>query len=204
MVGSCVAYDCTNSVKTTPGVTFHKFPKDAEVRTLWECAVRREGCKAKDGDRLCSVHFTPERFDRTGQTTRLRPGTVPAVFPAFPERLQAPIKRKRPPPKSRDPPCSEDVKIWQHLMMMKRLLYLRLARNEWFKDRLHASEEETVHLKKKIKILKQTKRRLQKRNETDLEIIRTIKERKLLSDEGAEVFGAAFSSAWVLAKTFIC
>lgn len=68
-----------------------RFPKNAEVRSLWERAVRREGWCAKDGDRLCSVHFTPDCFDRTGQTTRLRVGSVPTVFPAFPPHLQKPV-----------------------------------------------------------------------------------------------------------------
>lgn len=49
---------------------------------------------------------------------------------------------------------------------------LPLPSKEWYKHRLRASEKETVHLKKKIKALQQTKRRL---NETALEIITTIK-----------------------------
>ncbi|XP_077500017.1 uncharacterized protein LOC144110798 [Amblyomma americanum] len=90
MVGSCVAFGCTNRVKA-PGITFHLFPKDPGLRGAWERAVRRDGWAPKDGDRLCSTHFERQCFDRTGQTTRLRPGSVPSIFPAFPPHLQKPV-----------------------------------------------------------------------------------------------------------------
>lgn len=101
-------------------------------------------------------------------------------------------KRKRPPPKSRDPPCSDDAKAAGTPENHEETEETALP--SWYKERLLASEGETVRLKKKIKYLQQTKRRLQKRHETAQDIISTLKKRKLLSDEGAEVFSAAFSS----------
>ncbi|KAH7939044.1 hypothetical protein HPB52_005079 [Rhipicephalus sanguineus] len=68
----------------------HSFPKDKTLRDAWQRAVRRDGWTPKDADVLCSEHFEAGCFDRTGQTTRLRQGSIPTVFPAFPVHLQKP------------------------------------------------------------------------------------------------------------------
>ncbi|XP_061661090.1 2-oxo-4-hydroxy-4-carboxy-5-ureidoimidazoline decarboxylase isoform X2 [Syngnathoides biaculeatus] len=47
------------------------------MRRKWERAVRRKGFTASSSSMLCSEHFRAEDFDRTGQTVRLREGTVP-------------------------------------------------------------------------------------------------------------------------------
>ncbi|KAE8285325.1 THAP domain-containing protein 6 [Larimichthys crocea] len=83
MPHSCSAWKCTN--RCTPftrsqGITFHKFPKDEELRKQWEAAVGRKGFSASRSSSLCSEHFGPEHFDRTGQTVRIRAGVVPSVF----------------------------------------------------------------------------------------------------------------------------
>ncbi|XP_075749061.1 uncharacterized protein LOC119172119 isoform X3 [Rhipicephalus microplus] len=58
------------------------FPKAAAVREAWARAVNRwDGWTPKDGDRLCSMHFTAECFDKTGQTVRIRAGSLPTLFP---------------------------------------------------------------------------------------------------------------------------
>ncbi|KAH8024559.1 hypothetical protein HPB51_025478 [Rhipicephalus microplus] len=101
MVSSCVAFGCTNRAKQKPGITFHVFPKDKTLRDAWQRAVRRDGWEPKNADVLCSEHFEANCFDRTGQTTRLRPGSIPTIFPAFPAHLQKPAKRKREAPKCR-------------------------------------------------------------------------------------------------------
>ncbi|XP_037527471.1 zinc finger protein 358 isoform X3 [Rhipicephalus sanguineus] len=90
MVSSCAAFGCTNRAKKKPGITFHVFPKDKTLRDAWQRAVRRDGWTPKDAHVLCSEHFEAGCFDRTGQTTRLRQGSIPTVFPAFPAHLQKP------------------------------------------------------------------------------------------------------------------
>lgn len=50
-------------------------------------ALRREGFSASSSSALCSQHFKPEEFDKTGQTVRIRDGAVPSVF-SFPAHLQ--------------------------------------------------------------------------------------------------------------------
>ncbi|XP_048019032.1 THAP domain-containing protein 6-like [Megalobrama amblycephala] len=66
------------------------FPRDKELRRQWEVAIRREGFSASEFSVLCSEHFKPEDFDRTGQTVRIRDGAKPSIF-SFPTHLQRPV-----------------------------------------------------------------------------------------------------------------
>uniref|UniRef100_A0A3Q2ZSC8 THAP domain-containing protein 1 n=1 Tax=Kryptolebias marmoratus TaxID=37003 RepID=A0A3Q2ZSC8_KRYMA len=61
MTGFCSVYGCNN-----------RFPSNTDLRRQWESAVRREGFVATDSSQLCSEHFKPEDFNRTGQIVRLR------------------------------------------------------------------------------------------------------------------------------------
>nr|XP_033505933.1 THAP domain-containing protein 6-like [Epinephelus lanceolatus] len=93
MPHSCAAWKCTNrfTVQTkSQGITFHRFPKDTARRKQWEVALRREGFSASSSSMLCSEHFKPEDFDRTGQTVRIRDGAVPSVF-SFSAHPQRPV-----------------------------------------------------------------------------------------------------------------
>ncbi|XP_041935680.1 THAP domain-containing protein 6 isoform X2 [Alosa sapidissima] len=86
----CAAHSCSNRrtiANRARGITFHKFPKDKDVRKKWEVALRREGFTASASSVLCSKHFKQGDFDRTGQTVRLRDGVIPSVF-SFPVRLK--------------------------------------------------------------------------------------------------------------------
>uniref|UniRef100_A0AAY4B2Q8 THAP-type domain-containing protein n=1 Tax=Denticeps clupeoides TaxID=299321 RepID=A0AAY4B2Q8_9TELE len=76
----CAAYGCSNErTKKTKdqGVTFHN---EGKRRQAWTLALRRKGFVAKPRTVLCSSHFRPEDFDRTGQTVRLREGAIPSIF----------------------------------------------------------------------------------------------------------------------------
>ncbi len=37
------------------------------LRKQWEVAIRREGFVVSESSKLCSEHFKPDDFDRTGQ-----------------------------------------------------------------------------------------------------------------------------------------
>ncbi|XP_054466099.1 THAP domain-containing protein 6-like [Anoplopoma fimbria] len=90
MPTSCTAWGCTTvrTIQTrSQGITFHKFPKEKQLRRQWEVAVKREDFSANERSMLCSQHFQPEDFDRTGQNVRLRDGTKPSVF-SFPTHLK--------------------------------------------------------------------------------------------------------------------
>ncbi|XP_028298388.1 THAP domain-containing protein 6-like isoform X3 [Gouania willdenowi] len=94
----CSAFHCNNrrSIQTrSRGITFHKFPKDPGLRKAWTLAVRRLDFKPNNTTVLCSCHFRPEDFDRTGQTVRLKEGVVPSEFPGFPDHLKKVIKKAR-------------------------------------------------------------------------------------------------------------
>ncbi|XP_042572869.1 THAP domain-containing protein 6-like [Cyprinus carpio] len=89
----CAAYGCNNrrSIETrSHGITFHKFPSDTGLRSQWEVAIRREGFVVTESSKLCSEHFKPDDFDRTGQIVRFRDGATPSVF-NFPCHLQRPV-----------------------------------------------------------------------------------------------------------------
>ncbi|KAL3261294.1 hypothetical protein MRX96_046167 [Rhipicephalus microplus] len=106
----------------------------------------------------------------------------------------SPVKRKRPDPKSRDFPAPPGPEC-------SGLCDLPGAENfpedsptkQFYKDKVLSSQEEITQLKNKVKTLQQTKRRLVKRNETAQEIIKEIREQKLLSEEGSHVFSSVFS-----------
>ncbi|XP_077555575.1 THAP domain-containing protein 1-like [Haemaphysalis longicornis] len=189
MVCSCVAFGCANRATKTSGITFHLFPKDEALRSAWERAVKRHNWKLKDGDRPCSAHFEAECFDRTVQTTRLRIGSVPTLFPAFPAHLQQPQKRKREPPRPRtvapldncaEPEVEEDPEPASPTQV-------------FYKQKAAESEDQVQQLKKKVKTLQQTRRRLTKRYDASKELLKELKGKQLLSEKGLEVFESTFS-----------
>ncbi|XP_018588830.2 uncharacterized protein LOC108922902 [Scleropages formosus] len=88
MPSSCAAINCSleRSADTLKqGVTFHRFPKEPARRLRWCAALRRQSRDRQlwaptKNSVLCSRHFAPDMFDRTGQTVRLRDDAVPTVF----------------------------------------------------------------------------------------------------------------------------
>lgn len=99
----CAAYGCSNRRSTeskSRGITFHKFPRDVELRRKWEAAARTDGFVSTQFSKLCSEHFRPEDVDRTGQIVRLRDGATPSVF-SFPPRPQTPVSTRNTEPSAK-------------------------------------------------------------------------------------------------------
>ncbi|KAH8018711.1 hypothetical protein HPB51_010543 [Rhipicephalus microplus] len=170
-------------------LSFIKFPKDKTLRDAWQRAVRRDVWEPKNADVLCSEHFEANCFDRTGQTTRLRPGSIPTIFPAFPAHLQKPAKRKREAPKCRtalSPVVSAEAAVEMPSEPSS-------PAKDWYRSKAEESAQEVLQLKKKVKTLQQSKRRLSKRCDASENLIKELKERKLLSEKGLEVFEATIS-----------
>uniref|UniRef100_A0A3B3CHL0 THAP-type domain-containing protein n=1 Tax=Oryzias melastigma TaxID=30732 RepID=A0A3B3CHL0_ORYME len=80
MPTGCAHANCRNVFGKFRGVTFHKFPRDPEKLSRWTKFMKRhESWVPKYYDRVCSVHFKSEHFDRTGQTVRLRDNAEPSL-----------------------------------------------------------------------------------------------------------------------------
>ena len=64
-------------------LSFHKFPKDGEIRRRWIVNVRREDFTIGHHTRVCSRHFQSEDVNEPaeGGRRRLKPGAVPVLFP---------------------------------------------------------------------------------------------------------------------------
>ncbi|KAH9360453.1 hypothetical protein HPB48_013428 [Haemaphysalis longicornis] len=98
------------------------------------------------------------------------------------------VKQKRPDPKSRDflaSPGSECSGLCD--LPGAEDLPEDSPTKQFYKDKVLASQEEITQLKKKVKTLQQTKRRLVQRNEIAQEIIED------LSEEGSHVFTSVLS-----------
>ncbi|KAJ8261745.1 hypothetical protein GJAV_G00157930 [Gymnothorax javanicus] len=88
MPSECAHATCSNILVKGNGLSFHRFPRDPQRKMRWAYLMQRpEGWKPKDWDTVCSEHFRKEDFDRTGQTTRLRPGVEPSMV-KVPDHLQ--------------------------------------------------------------------------------------------------------------------
>ena len=89
MVRSCAAFGCTNKWKADSDITFHRIPKDVNLRKKWIQNIKREGKLPKDENFLiCSIHFEENCFQRDLQaelmgTKRKRLLTADAVPTLF-------------------------------------------------------------------------------------------------------------------------
>ena len=130
----CAVPLCSSNSKTSPGLSFHKFPSDPATRAIWVSNIRRDEAGGvfvvNSSSRVCGLHFVETDYhdggrQRERQTTRqnrmLKQGSVPTKFDCFLERLRrpaddgknkrkAPEERKEPPPKKRkEPPTSSEA-----------------------------------------------------------------------------------------------
>ena len=72
MVSSCLMLGCTSST-STKGLSFHRFPKDPKLKSLWVAATRRHKWEPTKWSRICGAHFSPNNY----KNNKLLAGTVP-------------------------------------------------------------------------------------------------------------------------------
>jgi len=102
MPSYCVAVGCKNiqnAASKENGITFHRLPKEKQVRQQWVKALRRKNWQPTDDGvyLVCSTHFHKNDFDQTQGLSRrkLKASAVPSVFPCFPSYYQPPSKKSR-------------------------------------------------------------------------------------------------------------
>ncbi|XP_045918525.1 uncharacterized protein LOC123978922 [Micropterus dolomieu] len=80
----CSVTGCTNCcgpVERGLGLTFHKFPlHNTAQRAQWLKAVGRPSWHPRLRSSVCSIHFTEDCFDRSGEKVTLRPDAVPTLL----------------------------------------------------------------------------------------------------------------------------
>ena len=87
MVHCCVPA-CTNHSSITKGISYHKIPKDKQLRKSWISRLRRDNLPPVDNCYVCSDHFEKECFESdlieelTGEKKkkRLKSDAVPSIF----------------------------------------------------------------------------------------------------------------------------
>ncbi|KAF6734908.1 THAP domain-containing protein 2 [Oryzias melastigma] len=108
MPTGCAHANCRNVFGKFRGVTFHKFPRDPEKLSRWTKFMKRhESWVPKYYDRVCSVHFKSEHFDRTGQTVRLRDNAEPSL-PHLPWRFPKSRKLRKAVDRTRKRPSTQN------------------------------------------------------------------------------------------------
>eukprot|EP00794_Sanderia_malayensis_P014700 gene14700-16226_t len=106
MVGYA-AYNCFNNSSRHKKVTFHRFPKDNNLRKKWIANLKLTNFVCNKNKRLCSDHFSPECYetrefvmDSLGLTTgnkrlTLKEGAVPTIFDFGSPKGRKQMKGKR-------------------------------------------------------------------------------------------------------------
>ena len=186
MVTSCKAYGCTNRWKTGSGRSFHRIPVNKpDLLTKWISAIRQDNWKPKKDMYICSDHFTPDSFlpiKGLGRRT-LKPNAVPSIFPKFPQQLRVSPKPKQRSPKKRkivEPPTPSKI--------AKEHLYA--CQSEFDPNK---SKQEIVHLKKKVSALWAKIQRRNKKIKNMGDLLKVLKEQKLVSDEKLALLDHNFS-----------
>ena len=65
-------YKNHSSCNKKAGITFHRFPRNEARKSDWLVRIGREDFKPSVVSRVCSVHFSEDSFDRTGERVNLK------------------------------------------------------------------------------------------------------------------------------------
>lgn len=91
----CFVKNCKSSDrKHAAGVTFHKIP--ANRKKEWLTAIKRPQNTIVNNQRLCSLHFCDDEFERIGVRKRVKPGVLPSKILPLESRLTSPFSVELP------------------------------------------------------------------------------------------------------------
>ncbi|KAH9507286.1 hypothetical protein Btru_056829 [Bulinus truncatus] len=103
---SCCVPDCSNSEKTQPLKTFHRFPLDPKRRQIWINALQLDK-EMSNSLRICSDHFLRSDFQTNNMCTTLKKTAEPFCFLAQNKAL-----------KDIQPIVNDTCPIWSTLPIM--------------------------------------------------------------------------------------
>ncbi|CAN7944236.1 unnamed protein product [Ixodes pacificus] len=110
MPNKCCVPRCTSNYKTGNQEQVFSFPKDDDTLKKWIRAIPRKDFVPTSYTKVCAVHFDPSCIERATSYTdprtgkvleaalpvpRLRPGSVPKIFPAYPSYLSKHVTNTR-------------------------------------------------------------------------------------------------------------
>ena len=177
MVTSCCAYGCTNRQTKGSSLTFHRFPAQKSLQKLWILAIRRKNYTPSKSSFVCSEHFRPDDFKTHTTRKCLKENSVPSLFRALPEHLQATEpevkKRKVQVPEVQEEHAVSDV---HHIMLdhsysfpsslpeaklkcdkMQKLAYEMMAKEKTQKCKVQAALCNVTQLSNALEVLEQEK-----------------------------------------------
>ena len=116
----CMVPECTNNSRTAQGVSYHRIPRDISLRQAWMARIRRVNPRNISHSFVCSAHFTPDCFEETlpnlvadyRRRPRLKPNSVPSVFPRSKPETPRTTGRKR--EQMRTKQAKQEVKRWPY------------------------------------------------------------------------------------------
>ena len=197
MVKSCSAYGCTNRFKKESNIHFHKFPiENPELCKSWTVALKRDKFTPSKYSFLCSEHFAISDYVSSvnDEKPHLNPCAIPSIFD-FPERLKK-IPKSRKPPTKRAPVKRkfepDDIPSTSSTTTTTVTVATETLSPPSKKSKPSPSPTKTK-LRRKIKTLKQKLKRKEKKIECMNDLIKTLKEKNLLSEDCGAIIEYHFS-----------
>ncbi|XP_052801896.1 histone-lysine N-methyltransferase SETDB1-like isoform X2 [Mya arenaria] len=97
----CCVYDCNSNGRYDSEISFHKFPKDENIRKQWVVKIRRDignDFQISKTTVVCCKHFKTEDYVgwTPSKTRRLKKGIVPSVFDWSEEKTARRLLTRKP------------------------------------------------------------------------------------------------------------
>nr|KAF6432578.1 THAP domain containing 9 [Rousettus aegyptiacus] len=193
MTRSCSAVGCStrDTVQSRKrGYSFHQFPTDTIQRSKWIRAVNRVDPRSKKiwipgpSAMLCSKHFQESDFESYGMRRKLKKGAVPSV--SLYKVLQGVHLKGKARLKILKEPLADDSEEFateDHNYSLRRPLTIGTEKLAEVQEMLPVSKKGLVPVKN-YRMIKKRK---------GLQLIDTLVERKLLSEETEYLLRAQFS-----------